>query len=283
MSDNITTLEAITEASSNAAALLAAGGALGDAKTHPTADAVPYAVVPEGYVLEKLPTADLPLRPNGNVRLRDTASFVRFYKDHAADFSRIYATLEPARFQAVFDETRVVTFRDEHLHDQANWRQFRATFEVPPSREWKLWTSTDRMPMNQLQFASFLEDNLPDVVKPDGADLLQLALNFEAAQAGSFVATQRLQDGSHNLQWKSENNASGTVRLPEQITISIPVFENAEPQQIDARLRYRIKEGVLTIWYELIRPHKVLEATFRSAWATIAEQTGAAILLGTPE
>lgn len=283
MSDNPTTLECITEASSNAAAMLAAGTALGDAKMHPTADAVPYTVIPAGYVLEKLPTADMPPRPIGNVRLRDTASFVRFYNDHAATFSRIYATLEPARFLAVFDEMLGIGDPAGHLHGQANWRQFRATFEVPPSREWKLWTASDRKPMNQLQFASFLEDNLPDVVKPDGADLLQLALNFEAAQAGSFVATQRLQDGSHNLQWKAENNASGTVRLPEQITIAIPVFENAAPGCAGARLRYRIKEGVLTIWYELIRPHKVLEAAFRSAWAAIAEQTGAAILLGTPE
>ncbi|MGB3068472.1 MAG: DUF2303 family protein [Ottowia sp.] len=270
-------------AESNHAALLAAGSAMGTPRKHDTPDARPYALVPEGFKMETLPRHEKPVRPKANVRLRDAASFIQYFKDHALSSSRVFASLEPAKFVAVFDEFAESNPTDALTERQADWREFRAHFDIPASREWTLWHSANRKQMGQLAFAEFLQDNLPDVVRPDGADLLQLALNFEASQAGNFVATQRLQDGSHNLQWRAENNATGSVKLPEQITLSIPVFENEQPSEVHARLRYRIKDGNLSIWYELIRSHKVLEAAFRAAWARIAEQTGATILLGMPE
>ena len=68
-------------------------------------------------------------------------------------------------------------------------------------------------------------------------------------------------------------------------TLSIPVFENEAPRELDARLRYRIKpgEGSLSLWFELVRPHKVLEAAFRETWSRIAGETQVPVLLGTPE
>ncbi len=301
--------------SSDQAALLAAGAALGQPRTHSTPDARPYALVPDGYTVLELPRAHVPERPRAIVRLRDAASFVRYFNDHKTDYSRIFAGRDPALFLAVFDEFSAVTPGDAGVWPQADWREFRAAFSVPPSREWLLWHAANRKPMSQVSFAEFLQDNLPDVVQPAGADLLELALNFEAAQSGTYVAaqsgtyvatqsgtyvatqsgtyvatqsgtyvaTQRLKDGSHNLQWRADNNASGTVKLPEHITLMIPVFENEAPSELQARLKYRVKEGNLSLWFELVRPHKVLEAAFRSAWERIAEGTGAVILLGSPE
>lgn len=283
MSDE-TMISQIAEAQTNHAALLAAGAALGEARTHTTPDARPYALVPEGYEVQELPCAEYPERPKAHVKLRDAASFIRYFNDHKKTHSRIFAAIDPARFVAVFDEFHTgASSPDINTAHQANWREFRAAFDVPASREWKLWTAADRKPMTQLQFAEFLQDNLPDVVQPAGADLLELALNFEAAQSGSYVATQRLQDGSHNLQWRADNNASGSVKLPDHITLQIPVFENEAPSELQARLKYRVKEGALTLWFELVRPHKVLEAAFRAAWERIATETKGVILLGMPE
>lgn len=276
------TLESIGGAETSAAALIAAGLALAGPQKNPGPDGRHYAIVPDGYdLVDALPVAQAPERPKALVKLRDAASFIRFFKDHSERRSRVYATMEPARFLAVFDE-----FDDnegEGMAGQADWREFRAVFEVPASREWNLWMAANRKQMSQVGFAEFLQDNLPDVITPDGTTLLEMALNFEAAQTGTFVATQRLQNGSHNLQWKADNNAGGTVQLPELIVLSIPVFENEEPSEITARLRYRVKEGTLSIWYEMVRPHKVLEAAFRATWARIAEEAAATILLGTPE
>ena len=279
-----TPLEAIAEATTDTAALISAGAALSRPQKNPDPDGLHYVVIPEGYEIQYgLPTAQKPPRPKALVRLRDTASFIRYFNDHKAPRSRVYASMEPASFLAVFDEFLDSDGVDDNIDETADWREFRASFEVPASREWKLWHKANKTPMGQLAFAEFLQDNLPDVVTPDGTELLEMALKFEASQSGSFIAAQRLQDGSHNLAWKADNNASGSVKLPEQITLSIPVFENDEPTELHARLRYRVKEGTLTLWYELIRPHKVLEAAFRETWARIENDAGAVILLGSPE
>ncbi|WP_337878410.1 DUF2303 family protein [Caldimonas sp.] len=257
---------------------------LGAALTRPTRNPDPhgthFVALPPGWGLHDLPTDEVPPHPKAAVKLRDAASFIRYVNDHKEARSRIYATLEPARFLAVLDDFQ--TSDTAGLAEQADWREFRVEFTVPPSREWQTWTSENRKQMSQLGFAEFLQDQLPDVIAPSGADLLEMSLNFEAAQSGHFVASQRLQDGSHNLTWRADNSG-GTVHLPELIKLCIPVFENEAPREIDARLRYRVKDGALTIWFELVRPHKVLEAAFRETWARIEQETQTPILLGTPE
>lgn len=269
--------------------LLATAAAVGKPLKNPDQDGVHYAVVPDGWMLVEPPTRTVPDRPAAVVKLRDAASFIRYFNDHKVDRSRVYASLEPAKFTAVFDDFNTAQpLGDkgdfiEQVLEQADWRGYRAEFTVPASREWLLWNNANKKHMSQLSFAEFLQDNLPDVMVPDGAALLELALNFEAAQTGHFIAAQRLQDGSHNLAWKADNNASGSVRLPEAIVLNIPVFENEPSREIQARLRYRVKEGNLAIWFELVRPHKVLEQAFRDTWARIEKEAAAVVLLGSPE
>jgi uncharacterized protein YfdQ (DUF2303 family) len=254
----------------------------GAPRANPDTDGKHYTVVPADFMLHELPTLKLPARPIGTVKLRDAASFAAYFNEHKAPRSRIYATLEPAQFLAVFDDFDPGSGNND-VASQSDWREFRAQFKVPPSREWQTWTARDRKPMSQLEFAEFLQDNLPDVLRPSGAALLEMSLNFEATQEGSFVAAQRLQDGSHNLVWRAENNAGGSVKLPDFIDLTIPVFEKETPKELSARLRYRVASGKLTIWYELVRPHKVLEAAFDEAWQRIAAETQTPIFLGSPE
>lgn len=264
-------------------ALLEAGAALSKPRKNPDADGSAYAVIPEGHKLIELPTIDTPKRPIGLVHLRDAKSFVAFHGTQARPNSRIYATMEPAKFVAVFDDTPhyfdPITSDDQ---EPSAWRQHRADFVVPASREWLTWTGQNKKAMTQVQFAEFLLDNMPDVTAPNGGELYELSLNFEATQSGTFVATQRLQDGSHNLQWRADNSG-GTVKLPEHITLNIPVFENEVAVAMSARLRYRCKDGDLKLWYELVRPHKVLETAFREIWTRIEQGCDTTILLGTPE
>ncbi|WP_244807953.1 YfdQ family protein [Caballeronia zhejiangensis] len=266
------------------AALLAAGAALADPKNSPLPDGKPYVIVPEGFKTQTIDQVfESPARAAGTVKLRDAASFIEYFNRQKRPESLIYASLDPARILGVIDDHRAYgSLQDEH--DGANWRAYRVEFPVPASREWKTWTGKDRQAMSQLELAELIEDNLPDIVSPDGSTMLSVALNFEASKEGNFVSAARLQDGSTNFVWKEDVNATGNkIAMPSQITLSIPVFENGAPYSIDARIKYRIKDGMLKIWYELIRPHKVLEVAFRAIWTQIEEQTSTKILLGTPE
>ncbi|MDR5815835.1 YfdQ family protein [Caballeronia sp. LZ033] len=269
------------------AAILSAGTALAGPQKSPLPDGKPFVIVPEGFKTQTLEDVFAnPARAAGTVKLRDAASFIEYFNRQKRPESLIYASLDPARILGVIDDHLAY---DEALAGDdkakgANWRAYRVEFPVPASREWKTWTSKDRQPMGQLELAELIEDNLPDITSPDGSTMLSIALNFEASKEGNFVSAARLQDGSTNFVWKEDVNATGNkIAMPSQIRLSIPVFENGAPYSIDARIKYRIKDGVLKIWYELIRPHKVLEAAFRAVWAQIEEQTAKKILLGTPE
>ena len=56
-----------------------------------------------------------------------------------------------------------------------------------------------------------------------------------------------------------DNQTLEKMQLFERFSIGIPVFWNGDAYRLDARLRYRVREGVLKFWYELIRPEKCLK------------------------
>ena len=61
-----------------------------------------------------------------------------------------------------------------------------------------------------------------------------------------------------------------------------PVFWNGDAYRLDARLRYRVRDGKLTFWFELIRQDKVLEAATQTLIAQIREKTGNPLFFGEP-
>jgi len=72
------------------------------------------------------------------------------------------------------------------------------------------------------------------------------------------------------------------MKIPERFFIGIPVFENCSPYKIECKLRYRLKDGGLTMWFDLVRDHKVLEAAFLDIWTEIAAGTQTTIWRGIP-
>src|SRR5690625_4744687 len=113
-----------------------------------------YAVVPEDYELISLePYAESPTRKHGSVEMHDVDSFIRYFNAHAAEHSQIYATVNPPRFVGVLND---------HEQKKAGWRDFCVTYNCPISIEWREWAECDGKPMKQVEFADFIERNLPD-------------------------------------------------------------------------------------------------------------------------
>ncbi|WP_080653250.1 DUF2303 family protein [Serratia plymuthica] len=44
------------------------------------------------------------------------------------------------------------------------------------------------------------------------------------------------------------------------------------PYQIDARIRYRLREGKLALWYELIDPKKIIEHAYNEILVDLQNQ-----------
>lgn len=244
--------------------------------------ATPFAVVPDGYTLHDLEkTLERPMRKRGHVTMNDAASFVDYFKLHNMA-SRIYGQVEPPKFIAVMNDNR---------KDEAGWGDHRATYACPISKEWSTWKKFAGTPRDQIAFAEFIESNTPDiissaVVEPSGAEMLEVATSFKAQKKVNFASAQRLDNGQVDFVFQEEiqgsAGAKGHLKVPERFWIGIPVFEGGAPYRIEAKLRYRLKDGALSMWFDLVRDHKVQEAAFMDIWKEIADGTQTTIWRGVP-
>jgi uncharacterized protein YfdQ (DUF2303 family) len=226
------------------------------------------------YVTEQLAH---PTFHKGLVTLLDGPSFIAYVNEHKTETSAVYASLNPCKFVAVLDE---------HPRAQSGkpaWRDFRATFTPALSVEWTTWMAKNGQKASfdsTEEFAYFIENNMADFTDPPAAAMLEMALNFKVAQSVTYKAARRLQDGQVNLEYVNEVNGTagaGGVRIPEEFEIEIPIFAGlAEPpEKIKARLRYRLANGHLKLYYDLVRPEKILESAFKRLYNDIHEGIGA--------
>ncbi|MDH5188488.1 MAG: YfdQ family protein [Rhodospirillaceae bacterium] len=215
-----------------------------------------YTLLPEGYTVHKFAKElDAPKRIEARPTLLTVASFIEYYNRFANESSTIYAQTDCARFEAVID------------HHDINSPQFgdhRPTYKCPTSTAWTTWTAADRMKMEQADFARFIENNLDDIVNPDGATMLEIALTLQAKTNVDFKQATRLDNGQvvikYNEQIDGVAGAAGTMQIPYSIQLGIAPLKGGDVYKIEARYRWRINNGQLSMWYELANPEKRFEA-----------------------
>lgn len=249
---------------------------------------LPLLMVPHGYNAQLLDNLEkhlpAPLRKTGCAKLDDLDSFVWYAKEHSSlSCSRIYTAVDyktgALSFNAVFND---------HEQEAAAWRDFNAQFAPALSLEWLRWTGKNKQAMTQSEFASFIEDNLPEIATieglPTGTDMLQLASNFEVTSEKKFKAGHRLQSGGVSIEYIDQEDAGTLARMQvfDKFALGMPVYFNGTAYRIDARLKYRIREGKLALWYELIRPEKIIEDAARELIEVVRSKTGMPVLFGKP-
>lgn len=72
------------------------------------------------------------------------------------------------------------------------------------------------------------------------------------------------------------------MQVFDRFSIGLPVFWNGDAYRVDARLRYRVRDGKLTFWFELIRQDKVLEAAAQTLIEKLRKETGNPFFFGAP-
>jgi len=228
----------------------------------------------------------VPRRKKARVTLRDADSFIDYVKRHGSmTDSTIWCAADYKAGKVDF-----LSILNDHGEEetQADWRDHKATFSPEFSEEWARWVSKQKQPFNQADFAAFIEDNLKDIASVEGsatgAQMLEMALTFEANQDMRFKSAIRLQNGGVQMSFTQDDDAQTLQKMQvfDRFSIGLPVFWNGDAYRIDARLRYRVREGKLTFWFELIRHDKVLEAATQTLIHTIREKTGNPFFFGNP-
>lgn len=234
-----------------------------------------YTIVPSGYELKSLEHLKLePSRKKGIVILEDADSFIHYFNLHKAESSQIYAQVNPPSFIGVLND---------HSGDFAGWKDHQVKYSCPFTTEWEAWIGNDKKAMKQAEFAEFIERNLLDIVEPAGADMLEISRSLQAKKKVNFVSGIRLSNGQTEFTYEEDiqgTAAKGKLQIPEIFKLGIKVLEGGEAYAVECRLRYRINEAVLIMWYEIVRPHKIIEDAVADVWRVIAEKTEKVILRG---
>ena len=264
--------------------LLAAGAAQVETKN---IGGKTFAIVPDGYNHRDLEQyMPVPVRKRGAIITSDSDSFISYLLKHKEDDkSVVYAAIDSEKSYC-----SLVAVIDDHAEFSAQWRGHTCTFTPRMAVEWGRWIGLDRKKMSQSDFATWLEDNLPDIATvpnmPTGAEILAMALGFEANSDKKLRSKINLQSGGFSFEYvDKENDATRTtMQVFDRFTIGIPVFDgsgNAYP--VEARLKYRPQDGgSVTFWYELIRPDLVFKTAVADEVEAIKTRTGLMLLYGTP-
>jgi uncharacterized protein YfdQ (DUF2303 family) len=251
--------------------------ALGKPVDHPGL-ATPIALVPHGVTLQGLEEhLPAPIRIRQRLTVLDADTFISYINRFATAASAVFCNGPEGRtFSAVIDY---------HQPDAPAWREHSATYRCPITVEWGRWKEQDRKRMDQAAFAEFIEENVKDIVQPreqpaapNAADMLEISRTLEAKKNISFRQGTRLDNGqvqlTYNEQIDGRAGETGQLSIPEQFFIGVKPFLGGDAFCIPARFRYRIQEGRLTMWYELVRPDKVLEEAYNAVRTKIQGAIG---------
>lgn len=242
-----------------------------------------FAFLPATVKAEDLSKFFPPTHIQSNVGLLDADSFGDYVNRFKTENTLIFAqvTDSGATIRAVLDyhgsAPSLAPGRCAHT----------VTYATADTAEWRAWTAANRTKMDQVNFATWLEDNLPLFVEPKGADLLELVKTLIGKSDVRFTSGIRLESGANTLHYDEDVSLKGQITtkpgdidLPGIITAGISPFQGAAKYEVKARLKYTIEGRKLRLWFETIGVHGIVRDSVLAVVKKIADKTGIVPLLG---
>jgi uncharacterized protein YfdQ (DUF2303 family) len=245
----------------------------------------PFVVAPTDYEIKRPEVPLWPSRIAQEVDLHDATSFSAYVNDFKEKTTTVFLDEDQRTFTAILDYHQASGGKEDVA---PRWCDHVATFTAATTPEWDTWFGSNKKAFGQVEFATFLEDNLIDVAEPPGADLLEITRTLEAKKDVSYSSAIRLNNGSVRINYDeaikgTANTQAGVIEIPEQFTLQIQVIKGGSQFRFPARFKYRLKDRSLYLWYEIVRPHKILEQAMAETVAAIQEATGMTIRKGVAE
>jgi uncharacterized protein YfdQ (DUF2303 family) len=212
-----------------------------------------------------------PTRPRGVVRVGTAGAFTEYVKLHSDSSTTVWVSLDEKKVVAVLnDHAPMVNF--DPATQQPGWGDYRAELMLKMTPEWDFWTAKDGILVPQVSFAEHIEDGAKEIVTPDAATMLEIAQTFHAKTNVSFRSGVRLSSGTTQFLYDEEQTAKaggkGQLEVPTTFQLGVAPFEGEPAYKVGARLRWRVRDGGLSIGYKLDRPQDVI----RTSLEEIAER-----------
>jgi uncharacterized protein YfdQ (DUF2303 family) len=212
-----------------------------------------------------------PVAPRGTTVVYDAPSFTRLVQRHADARTTLWAR-QPATGATIPSVTAV--FDDHTDANTAGWREHRAQLKVRMDPDWVAWSQVDKKPMDQIQLAEFLTDQLHTIAQPRAAELIPAVSTFSTKRNVTFSQGINLDTGETQFTYVDQRGeTAGTETLPNKLTLNVRPFYGSSVAALEVWLRYRITEGKLRFTLERIRPDRAEEA----AWGDMCDEIAAGL------
>lgn len=236
-------------------------------------------------VLSLEPWAKYPERRKGVVTFDEPASFALWVNEFQLEGeTRFYASLVEPQAVAVINDDSPGARGDGQ--QAGAWRDHIALLRLQRTPEWSRWRDRDGEMVSQTEFAEFLELNMRDVIDPDAATLIEIARAFTVSSDIQFRSAQNLSTGETQFAYDEQHQATagGTkkIEVPKEFTLDIAPFQGTPKIHVTARLRYRLRNGSLTLGYMLDNPLDIEREGFRNIVEDVGGQVNLPVLYGRP-
>lgn len=239
-----------------------------------------------------------PATKRGTARALTLASFIDLANRHKTAHSAVFADTDwrNPSFQAVID------YHEKESVGPADNLKHRIAYSFPASEEWKAWVAQNGEPMEQGEFAAFLEDRIADLTAPTDGERTWLERDFGttvATPAQLIQLSRGLQVNVDSVVKNVVNLASGEaqvafdethtdgdgkpLKVPGLFMLAIAPFFMGEKISLPVRLRYRKKGQGLVWFYQMYRPDQFVTERVRDDLITVADQTALPTFEGSPE
>ncbi len=207
------------------------------------------------------------------VNLYSVESFIEYVNEHKGANTRIFASLSKAPYTMV----AAIDYHETTPVGKPEFITHLAVLTLRTTDEWDRWSGSDKKQFNQIEFAEFVEENALDIVDPESAKIMEIVLSLQSANEVRWKSAARLNNGAVHLEYHDEAKAmagkDGSMEIPELIKLNLAVFRGLEEKIIEARFRYRLRSGSIALFYQLVRPQKLIDAMVLDAMLKVKAET----------
>ena len=240
---------------------------------------------------ERLRNADGPDFISGTASMQSLASFIAHVQRFKYNgWTVVWADGAQRRLVAVFDYHEGEGGGSDM--NAPHWTRHRSIYPCPLSEAWMAWGGGEEKRLEQDALSTLLDTRDRELVggtlpsgkpAPDPAALVTMAASLETFSSEKVKRERDKDTRRVKLAFSSDTGFLGDVMPPPSFLVKIPVFQDAEPQELEMRLRAEVKDGKAAFSLRIHAAGDVLRAAFASLCKQVGRETGLLVFQGTPE
>lgn len=200
-------------------------------------NSAPYTVIPNGYQLQRLPfEQEAPLRIEEKPHFATVESFAQYVGLFKNEGTQLFAKRAAGEVYADFEY---------HQPDAPSWNKHRAVLPVKYSDEFDQWLRACQRRLNQEELATLLDERIDDIRDPKPGEVITAVQNFQLRRTANFKAAVDMNTGRTQFAFeeKDEAKGGGTVVVPHELLLGLPIYEGGQAWEVRVRVRYGIQDS----------------------------------------